>query len=229
MAFLSSCGIRSKNDIYREFPINSSLTIDILKKASQIIPCGEDLILVVDQSKDWDYYDPHLLFYDSLQKLISASYYSSLRIDSLSDNIIYGKLDQVKEKRSFRYRSDIPERYSVNLSNTNMRKRSGRMSNKIIERVTIHDNLDIVFHVKVSENKYAGLELMRTGKITKDNFEDFGEVIYNLSEIELKHSDKSISIINTDDQIGLESDIMLFETPSVFDSFYDSLWSVLTK
>lgn len=78
---LIGCGLRPDNDIYTAFPKGTLLNRETLDRASQVIPYNKFVIIVVNNSKDPLKYDPHLLFYDSNFRLISACYLPSQRID----------------------------------------------------------------------------------------------------------------------------------------------------
>ena len=97
-----------KIDVYTKIPLGSKITNQLLLNSDQIIENENEILLIYNTSKNPEYHDPHIMFFDSYNNLYAACYFSSEKIDSIKRGIIYGVLNFERDRRKSRYRCDLP-------------------------------------------------------------------------------------------------------------------------
>ncbi|HEY4785681.1 MAG TPA: hypothetical protein VIH57_06515 [Bacteroidales bacterium] len=221
-----SC-VSDKNDVYKAIPRGSHLTKELLEHSEQIVQNKKDLILILNISKDWDIYNPHLLFFDSTLTLYSACYFPSEKIDSIKDGKIYGFLNESRYERKNWYRNDLPVKYKLYLSNWN--GGSEKRSNKIIEKMVFEFD-KVRLYVRKSEDVYAGVGWEKTNAdsafssfILSDTLE------YPISELFFDKKNSTISTRNIGSGNRLVWDQMIVINESVWKDFYDQVWLQLSS
>ncbi len=229
---LMACGISDSRDIYKTVPIGSALTKEIFIKSGQIISNGSDLILVFDDSKDVEYYDPHLLFFDSARYLYAACYFSSEKIEALKNNTIKGFLNSSRNERKSWYRNDLPAKYNLDLQNLGENS-SGRICNKIVDSILIDSiDLNITFFLRESKDLYAGLEWgynLNADSVFLVDFTDYNTAKFPLSELHFNSMERIISTRKSDPLNPLIWDEMIVLDKLTLDKFYDRLFAILMK
>ena len=229
--FLSiGCNAQERKDVYKKFPIGTTLTVDILRESEQIVPNGSELILVYNISDQWDYFDPHLLFFDDSLKLYAASYFPSEKIESLNDNVIVCYLNAKRNRRRHQYRSDLPEKYRLSL--TNLGNGHGRKSDKVIEEIEIDSiGTTAILHIKQSQNAYIGL---RGKKLFADssfleNFVLADTLIFPISKLSFRYKENTVSISEITSNDRLRWDYMLVPEKSILEDFYHDIFKSITE
>lgn len=231
VTFLSiGCNAQEKKDVYAKFRLGTPLTVDILKGSEQIVQNESELILVYNISEQWDYYDPHLLFFNDSLKLYAACYFPSERIESLSNNVIKGYLNVKRNRRKYQYRNDLPKKYDLSL--INMQSGHGRKSDKIIEKVEI-DSTGItgVLYIRQSENDYIGL---RGKKLFVDssfleNFTSIDTLRIPISKLSFRYEENKVSMSEITSNGRLIWDYMLVQDEIILDNFYSQLFNELNE
>lgn len=102
-----------KNDIYSIFPIGSKLEINIIRDSNAIFKSNLGWIILYNLSDNPEEYNPHLLFFDSDKKLISACHFFSENIYSYKDNVIIAYLNKDRLSRGKNFRSEIPDEIKI--------------------------------------------------------------------------------------------------------------------
>jgi hypothetical protein len=229
---LMACGISDSRDIYKTVPIGAVLTKEIFIKSGQIISNGSDLILVFDDSKDVEYYDPHLLFFDSARYLYAACYFSSEKIEALKNDTIKGFLNSSRNERKSWYRNDLPAKYNLYLQNLGENS-SGRICNKIIDSILIDSiSLDVTFFVRKSKDLYSGIGWERNMDADSAFFADFA--VYDtlkipLAELLFDKEERLITTRTSDPSTTLISDQMIVYNKSTLDKFYDQIFGMIVR
>lgn len=228
--FSVGCNAQEKKDIYTEFPLGTLLTTDILQGSEQIILNESELILMYNISDQWDYFDPHLLFFNDSLKLYAASYFPSEKIESVNNNVITGYLNTKRNLRRNEYRNDMPEKYRLSL--INIQNGHGRKSDKIIERIELNlSDTTVILHIRQSENAYIGIkgkELFADSNFL-ENFTTTDILQFPISDINIRYEENTVSIseITTNDR--LRWDYMLVPKRLILDDFYNELFNLLSK
>jgi hypothetical protein len=219
--------VNHKNDVYVKYPKGAKLTKEIFTDAKQIIIDKENniRIVVVNISDDWDTYDPHLLFYNSSLKLISSCYYASEKIDSIKNGIIYGILNEQRNRRKIWYRNDLPEGFALLL--TKRKGGSSKISNKVIDEVLIA-NEQITLIVSKAKDIYAGLQWKLSLGRTSTFFDVFtlqDTLTYPLSQFHLDYKEQIISTTSINNRNELILDKMIIPDKQTLNSFYEQIWN----
>jgi len=227
---LQSCIKKYREDIYQQIPLNSKLTKETIVNSNQIFQTQGDLILLFNASKEADYYDPHLLFYNNENILYSACYYASERIDSIKKNVIHGLLNYERDKRKHRYRNDLPSKYTLNL--TSYRGVSTRFGNKIIEEIKISDS-SMTAQFKVIEAKNYHI---LTGKNLNDVnpnllklFTLKNTVMYKISDLLFDSKNGTIQIRRLNEKNEMINEFLIVKNAQIMDSFFEDLWNKLDQ
>ncbi len=148
------CCVQEKKDVYSKVPLGSPLTLELLKGSEQVVSNGEELILVYNISEQWDYFDPHLLFFDDRSKLYAACYFPSENIESVKENVIVGYQNEVRCKRRDEYRNDLPKKYRLNLISSSNWNGSGQEGNKVVVKIELDSTGSMAtLHVMKSEER----------------------------------------------------------------------------
>lgn len=228
--FFIGCNGKAKKDVYKKFPIGTTLTIDILKGSEQIVINDSELILVYNISEQWDYFDPHLLFFDDKQKLYAACYFPSENIESINDNTIVGNLNTTRNLRSHKYRNDLPEKYSLSLVSTD--DSYERKSDKIIEKIEIDSSsTNAILYVKQSENTHIGLR-------DKTNFVDSGflenfvladTLEFPISKLSFSYNESTVSVSEAISDNRLMRDYLLVPEKSILENFYNNIFKSIIE
>lgn len=232
---LSSCSIYDRNDVYKFFPINSSLTEEILNNSIQIIKNKTDIIIVYNISKDVDRYSPHLLFYNQSLKLMGASYFPSEYIESVNNDTINAYVNLYRLKRKSAYRNDFPKKYSLNLKIRKPDNGYGSMFNKIIDSIKIDKvSLNVQFYLSVSENPFEWDNMksfLKDTTIYRTKYKTKETLNYSLSSLHFFKSKEEIGISTMKYQNNGSPmwDKMFFLNPARYDNFINELWLVLKK
>ncbi len=227
--FLSiGCNTQERKDVYKKFPIGTTLTVEILRGSEQIVPNGSELILVYNISDQWDYFDPYLLFFDDSLNLYAASYFPSEKIESLNDNVIVCYLNAERNRRRSRHRNDLPEKYRLSL--VSVGNGHGRKSDKIIEKITVDSNgTNAIVQIRQSENAYIGL---RGKKLFADsgfpeNFILADTLVFPISKLSFRYKENTVSISEITSNNRLRWDYMLVPDKSILEDFYEDILSQL--
>nr|WP_298000878.1 hypothetical protein [uncultured Flavobacterium sp.] len=118
LGLLTSC-VQKHNDIYEVFPQGSSLNIDLLRTSQLFLLTDNGWVVLYDLDKtlkDGEY-NPHLLFYDKNNNLISSSYFLSEDILKYENNIVYANINSYRKKRKSAYRNDLPNGIKIKYLN----------------------------------------------------------------------------------------------------------------
>lgn len=126
-----SC-VQKKNDVYETFAKGSSLNIDLLRTSELLLKSNNNLIVLYDLDKSLHEgeYNPHLLFYDNQNKLLSASYFLSGDIYKYKNNTIYAYANKYRKERKRAYRNELPDNIKIEYLN-NEEKEHAATSRKI--------------------------------------------------------------------------------------------------
>ncbi len=216
--------IKNQHDAYNYYPLNHQLTLQDLKKASQIIPVDtSNLILVTDITEREDIYNPHLLFFakeNNALVLKTACYFSSERVDSILGKKIIASLNTYRQQRSDSFKKDLPPGFQLKYNNSNNSK--GRKSDKLIQSIYANKELSVIIHTLVSDNNYEGLQ-----KDTKPEYEKFYRpytLSLALSELQFDYTNHIVfQTIQSSSNTGLVIDQMIVENSSLIDNFYEEL------
>jgi len=227
--FLLSCGIKTENDIYIEYPINTKLNINILKKSEQIVPYNNDFILLLNISTNEEY-KPHLIFFNHDLKLYGATYFSSEKIEKIDNYIISAYLNENRINRAKRFINDLPKLYNINLI-PDKNKGSGRIENKIIEDIKIiNEKYDIKICIRKSENKYTFPSDPKANNL--DLISDFpikDTLIFQLNELNVNYYNNTVSsrIIKKNKEKIWDNMVVLDN--KILDAFYSELMKMIKK
>ena len=222
------CHAQNKKDVYQKIPLGTSLTKEILKSSNQIVPNGKELILVLNISEQWDYFDPHLLFFNDSLKLYAACYFPSDKIESVKDNTITGYLNSKRNLRRHQYKNDLPEKYRLKL----LGKYSGhgRKSDKLIKRIELDSGgKTTTIYIQKSDNPYIGV---RGSKLLADssfleNFTSTDTLQFSLSKLSIRYKENTVSVSEITPNNGIKWDYMLVSDQSLLDDFYQDLINYL--
>lgn len=226
------CSAQEKKDVYRKVPLGSPLTLGLLKSCEQVVPNGADLILVYNISEQWDYFDPHLLFFDDSLKLYSACYFPSERIESVEENVITGYLNAARNERRGWYRNDLPEKYRLNLISSNNLNGSMREGNKVVGKIELDSTGSFVtLHVMKSEKRFitVGRTASYSDAAFLQNFTLPDTLKLGLPELRFDYAGNRISTRQLNAGNRLVSDYMLVPEKSVLDDFYRDLFIKLGR
>jgi hypothetical protein len=226
--FLFQSCVSPGQDVYKFIPKESRLTKDVLIQSEQIIKNKSDLLLMYNIStNEAEYYDPHLLFYDSSLKLYSASYFASELVDSLKSDTIIGALNEDRIRRAGHYRNDLPKRYTLNLYKKD--GGSGQVSNKIIDNIEVDSNsFSVTLYVRKSEKTVGGFS--GSEKVDSLFLKDYlirDTIRCSLNTLHFESKKGIIATRFIDSNGYLMWDEMLVVRKSVLETFYDDLYNHL--
>jgi hypothetical protein len=221
-----SCGINRNNDVYKKFPLGSTLNDSILKGSIQIIPHNLDLILLYDISNEWNVFSPHLLFYDSTLKFYASSFFPSDKIDSIKNNVINAVVFEERMKRRKLFRNDLPLKYDLNLCGQKSIKGNFNKSNKIVEKIIFDHNSDtLTLYIRKSDDIYYGVGYRRspdTDSIFFNNVTKQDTIQFSLADVlfDFKRGVIKRKYIESDTLIREE---MILLDNSILTSFYHQI------
>lgn len=113
--FLLVACISTDNDIYKKIPKGSSLDIEKIKASEAIFKTNFGFVLIYNLvEKGDDEYNPHLLFFDRKNRLISASYFLSEDVYDYQNNVITAYLNEHRLQRHTAFRNEVPEGIIIN-------------------------------------------------------------------------------------------------------------------
>lgn len=224
----TGCIKKYRIDIYQKVPLNSKLTKEILLHANQIFKTQSGLILLFDASNDPEYYDPHLLFFNDANILYGACYYASEKIDSIKKDVIYGVLNDERDKRKSRYRNDLPANYTLNLAL--YQGMQGRMGNKIVEGIKLNDSGTIVqLEVIESDDRYI-LAGKRLGDITLNflgKFKHKKTITCKINDLLFDSGQGIIQIRSLNEKNKITSEFLVVKNGRLISDFFEELWKKL--
>jgi len=223
IGFLSSC-ISKQNDIYNYVEKGTSIDVDLLKKAKQLIVnnTNNDVIILFDISQNELTSNLHLLFFDNKLIFYGACYYPAEKVDSISNNVIYGVLNKHRYNRKSWFRDNLPVNYKISFIDIN--NSSAHTSNKIIKKIEVQSN-SIKLYVLKSENLFDGLRWDKSKPNLNylNHFSIKDTIIYNLSDLCFNYNDFNISSRQITKQGHLVWDKMIISDISNFNKFYEDL------
>lgn len=222
------CHSLPRNDVYKELPIGTILSKNILLKSEQVCKNNSDLILLVNFSSNPAMYDPYLLFYDSSLKLYSACYFASEKIESIKDDTIKAFLNESRESRKFSYRNDLPPNYYLSMQK--IEGESGRISNKIIDSILIDPrSLITTLYIRKAKNMYEGVNWIpnNPNSISKTSFITRDTISHPISEFHFDFNNRIVSYRKIDSANRLIWDEMIVLDKSILNKFYDELYKIL--
>jgi len=225
---LHSCIKKYDVDIYQQIPLNSRLTKETLLNSSQIFKTQNDLILLFNASKDPEFYDLHLLFFNDANILYGACYYASEKIDSIKSGIIYGILNDERNKRKLRYRNDLPANYSLNLAV--FQDMQERMGNKIVEGIKFNDSGTVVqLEVIESEDRYilTGKNLADINLNFLEKFKHKKIVTFKINDLLFDSEHGIIQTRGLNEKNKLTSEFLVVKNGRLMDDFFEELWKKL--
>ena len=223
ISVFTSCRCVDKNNIYNEISKGTKLSKELLRNADQIVRADSGIIVVYNYSKNAEYYDPHLLFFNQNLDLISAAYFASEKIESIKNGQITAYLNENRESRLDAYINEVPKLYSINY----ISKRdngSGKMENKIVENIIINDDLSLSLAVRASEDKYSFPSQPAHNNL--DLVKDFplkDTLTFQLIELNFDYKSQKISS-RTIQKRGKTWDHMVVLQKELIDHFYDKLF-----
>ncbi len=224
------CNVQEKKDVYSRLELGIPLTVDILKDSEQIVKNESELIIVYNISDQWDYYAPHLLFFNDSLKLYAACYFPSERIESLNNNIITGYLNTMRNQRISEYRNDLPEKYRLSL--IKKRNSHGRKSDKLIEKIKIDSTgTSGILHVLQSKIAYVGLRGKKLFENSNflENYTSTDILRIPISKLSFRYEENTVSINEITSNDRLIWDYMLVPEMMIIDDFYKELFTLLSK
>lgn len=223
------CIKKYRIDIYQQVPLNSKLTKEILSHSNQIFQTKSGLTLLFDASKNPEYYDPHLLFFNDANVLYGACYYASEKIDSIKDGVIYGILNGERNKRKSRYRNDLPANYTLNLAP--YQGMNGRMGNKIVEEIELNDSGTVVqLEVIESEDRYILLD-KNLDDININFLQKFklkNTITYKINDLLFDFEHGVIKTRGLNEKNELKSEFLVVKNLQLMDDFIEELWKKLS-
>jgi len=223
IGLLSSC-ISKQNDIYNYVEKGTSINVNLLKKAKQVIvnSVNNEVIILFDISQDELTSNLHLLFFDNKLTFYGACYYPAEKVDSISNNVIYGVLNKNRYNRKSWFIDNLPENYKINFIDIN--NSSGRTSNKIITKIEVQSSI-IKLYVLKSENLFDGLRWDKS-KHNLDYLNRFSmkdTIISNLCDLCFNYNDFNVSTRQINKPDHLVWDKMIISDTTIFDKFYKDL------
>jgi hypothetical protein len=222
------CIKKYRIDIYQQIPLNSKLTKETLLHSNQIFRTQSGLILLFDASKNPEYYDPHLLFFNDANILYGASYYASEKIDSIKKDVIYGVLNADRDKRKSRYRNDLPANYTLNLAL--FQGMRGRMGNKIVEEIKLNDSGTVVqLEVIEAEDRYilAGKNLDDINLNFLRKFKHKNTTTFKINDLLFDSEHGIIQTRGLNEKNELKSEFLVVKNAQLMDDFFEELWEKL--
>lgn len=223
LAFLN-CTTKPNNDIYRKYPKGIKLNKDIVEKAEQFYKVNSELILVVNNSTDIEYYNAHLLFFNEDLELENATYFSSEKIEDIKNNFIYAFLNEEREKRRSAFINDAPDKYKIIYQI--FEGGSGQKSNKIIDSIIIDSNkLNLVMFVRLSNDFYSGVnwDINKVNSINSQEYTKRDTLVFALSLLHFDFKNRRISFRENSLKNSLIWDNMIFTELKEFEKFYSNL------
>lgn len=218
LLFLNRC--RMGTNVYKDFPKGTVLSLDILKKAKQIIKNNHDIVLVINVSKSWDKSINYLLFFNASNILYSASYLPSIRVDSVFKGVLYATEKQTEDAIPRKYITDLPDGYSIHLSEKKVTA-GGWECNKVIEQLN-YKNDSIRMVIRKSDDLYAcgGWNSDADTSAFFKNFKILDTLSYPLSELYIDYKSQLLMIPKNRDGYYLISDRFVVINKSNFDSLF---------
>ena len=213
------CGIKSDNDIYNVVKKGDRLSINLIKKAEQMIPYNGNLILTYNLSQRWNQFDYHLLFFDRDKTLYAACYFPSLGINRIEHDSIFGVLSESSNRRAKNYRNDIPKHYSILLKPRKV-KGSRSVFNKVIYKIQLEPTgTGVKLYVKElskNHNRQAG---------GQDEYFIIDTLEYSFEQLHFDYLSSSVSTSYIDASGKLIREKMSIVDPKILDRFYSEVIS----
>ncbi|HMU05779.1 MAG TPA: hypothetical protein PJ990_19230, partial [Saprospiraceae bacterium] len=213
-------------------PMNSRLTFELLKASEQVVQNENELILVYNISDQWDYYDPHLLFFNGSLKLYAACYFPSERIESVRENIIMAYKNERRYKRRSLYKNDLPKKYKLNLISSSDFNGSTREGNKIVDKIELDSvGSSAVLYILKSEDRYitVGVNSSNLDSAFLQNFTIHDTLEYRVSDLQLDYNNKYIQINKINNDNSLIKEKLMVSDNAILDQFYHQLFYKLNK
>lgn len=173
---LFSC-ISKENDIYSIIPKGTLITTDLIRKSEGIYKCKLGTVLMYNlTNSSSEYYNPHLLFFDINNRLLSSTYFCSEDIYSLNNNEFTAYLNEYRRDRINSFRNEIPEGINIKYKNYSPSEFvSTNIDVDTITRIKLNSkdetvNLVLKNNVEISD-KYKNIPLCKiTYNYKKGNF-----------------------------------------------------------
>lgn len=227
---LSGCIREYKIDVFTQMPLGSRITKQILIDSDQIFQNKGELILLYNVSRNPEYYDPHLMFFNDSNRLYATCYYPSEKIDSVKGNVIYGILNLERNKRKNRYRCDLPPNYILDL--WSYQGMQSRLGNKIITGITLSDTDNTVqFEITEADDRYVLIDKnmndINLNPISKFKYKS--NIVYKISDLLLDYKHGVIQTRELNQKNELVNEILVFKDDNILKDFYEKLWTKLGK
>lgn len=211
-------------------PLGSRITKQMLIDSDQIFQNKGELILLYNVSRNSEYYDPHMMFFNDSNRLYATCYYPSEKIDSVKGNVIYGILNLERNKRKNRYRCDLPPKYILDL--WSYQGMQSRLGNKIITGIKLSDADNTVqFEIMEANDRFILIDK----NITDVNlniiniFEYKSTIVYKINDLLLDYEHGVIQTRELNQKNEFVNEFLVFKDEDILKDFYEKLWTKIGK
>lgn len=218
--FLINLWRTTTTNVYKYFPKGTELSLDLLRKSTQIIMSDSDVILLMNISTRWDRAENYLLFFNSSNELYSASYLPSVRIDSVNKRLLYATSRHEENVDRITNITDLPRGYAIHLTKR-LGTAGGWECNKIIDQLSLNKGI-VKMVVRKSTDLYAcgGWSTDADTSYFFKSFEEKDTFNYFLSELSIDYKKQLLLVQQRRDGDYRVLDRFVIVNKSNFDSLY---------